>query len=88
MLTALCDEFHQKKWSSYRGHPDSIVIASTHVEKIVRRFGTIILHHQKTKAQLCNKISRILNILWKIHYSCFRTLNTVSNSLKNSMGTS
>ena len=34
-----------------RGHPDSIVTATTHVEKIVRRFRAIVLHHQETRMQ-------------------------------------
>ena len=76
------------KGRDYRRHPHAIVTASTHVEKIVRRFGTIILHHQKTKAQPCTKMSCTLNIRSKINYFCFRTLNTVSNSFQNSIGTS
>ena len=67
------------KGRGYRGHPHSIVTASTHVEKTVRRFRTIILHHQETNAQPCTKMSCILNTLWEIKYFCFRTLNTVSN---------
>ena len=46
-----------------RGHPDSIVTASTHVEKTVWRFRANLIHHQETNAQPCIKMSCIFKIL-------------------------